>query len=66
MKLKTLNAGRKSRYLPVKVTPEDYEVIKEKANQYTGGNVSEWVRYASTNLLPKSHDLTDDDGDDWN
>lgn len=64
MKLKTLKSGKKSRYLPVKVTQEDYAVIKEKAIQYTEGNVSEWVRYASTTLLPKSSDLMGD-SDDW-
>lgn len=64
MKLKTLKRGRKDKYLPVKVTRDDYEIIKEKANQYTEGNVSEWVRYASTKLLPKSDDLLDDD-DEW-
>jgi len=65
MKLRHLQKETKSKLLTVKVTEEDLETIREKARLYTDGNISEWIRYSSTELLPRSMDLLDheDEGD---
>ena len=32
---------------------------QQKADLYCEGNLSEWIRYASINCVPKKKDLTD-------
>ena len=61
MKLKQLQRENKNKLLTVKVTPSDFDIIRNKAELYTEGNISEWIRYSSTLLNPKSKDLVDDD-----
>ena len=36
----------------LKATKEEIKIIKEKADEFTKGNVSAWVRYASMNCKP--------------
>jgi len=47
----------KKMILPIKLTKEEKKQLQEKADKYTGGNVSAWVRYAAIKLEPKSADL---------
>lgn len=42
-----------------KISPTEYEVLEEKAKQFTNGNVSEWIRYASLNYKPSKTELAD-------
>jgi len=41
----------------LKISEEDLLAIKVKANYYTKGNVSMWMRYAALNHRPKKADL---------
>lgn len=41
----------------LKVTLEQEKEMQKKADKYTGGNLSEWIRYASTQLDAKKSDL---------
>jgi hypothetical protein len=43
-----------------RTTDQEWELIKRKAALYTGGNVSEWIRFASIELEPKASDLVKD------
>lgn len=36
----------------IRLTDEEQEKIKKKADTYTEGNVSAWMRFASTELTP--------------
>ena len=45
----------------LKVTLDQYEEIKTKADEYTGGNVTEWLKYASRKLEPRNEDLVDEE-----
>lgn len=47
----------KSKPLTLKVPERDLAAIKEKADYYTNGNVSMWMRYAALNHRPKKADL---------
>ena len=61
MRLRYSQKETKTKLLTVKVTEIDLDIIREKAELYTDGNLSEWIRYCSTQLLPKSRDLLDED-----
>jgi len=61
MRLRHLQKETKTKLLTVKVTEIDLDTIREKAKLYTDGNISEWIRYSSTQLLPKSTDILDED-----
>jgi hypothetical protein len=54
--LKALN--KKTRTYNYLATAEEYERIKEKAEKYTRGKVSTWIRYAALNYVPKKDELT--------
>ena len=41
----------------LKIDPKDFEIVVEKANQFTGGNVTAWIIYASTIHEPKPEEL---------
>ena len=45
------------RMIAARVSADEYRVIEQKAKQYAGGNVSEWIRYASVNMVPRKDDL---------
>ena len=49
---------KKDRPILVKLDQLEHNVIKRKADKYTNGNMSEWIRYASLNLEPREEDLT--------
>jgi hypothetical protein len=40
-----------------KLNQNEMNLLKEKANLYTEGNISEWIRYATLKLEPKSDDF---------
>lgn len=58
-KEKTLRHLRKSSKIGflVELTRDEKSRIQKKAELYTKGNMSEWVRYASLNLEPRKEDL---------
>ena len=61
----------KSKPMTLKVPEGDLAAIKEKADYYTNGNVSMWMRYAAINHRPKKADLLateegDSDGEEKN
>jgi len=41
----------------LRVEPEILKAIKEKAEKYAAGNMSEWLRYAALNHEPNPKDL---------
>lgn len=45
----------------VKMTVQDFLKIQDKANEYTNGNFSAWMRYAALNHRPKKSDLENDE-----
>ncbi len=40
-----------------KVTEEEREIVRKNANQFTGGNISAWARYATMKLSPRPRDI---------
>lgn len=66
MKLKSMQQQRtlRPKLFTVKVSEIELEIIREKAKLYTENNLSEWIRYSSTQLLPKSRDLLDENDSD--
>lgn len=40
-----------------KATDHEWEEIEKKAEMFTKGNISEWIRYAAIELEPKPSDL---------
>lgn len=57
VRLKQAIKPKKNKLLNLKVTPKEMHQIQLKADKYTGGNVSEWIRYASIQLEPRVSDL---------
>lgn len=55
--LKKLVKGIMS-YIGFRVSESEHAIIKEKAIEYTGGNVSEWCRFAAVTMIPSKKDLT--------
>lgn len=51
---------KKSTNIIVKLDEAERKHIQSKANKFTRGNISEWVRYAAIHLEPKAADLTED------
>ena len=60
MILKSMVHSKKTIRVNLKVTPEELTLIQNKAILYTGGNVSEWIRYAATHAVPPKSDVRDD------
>lgn len=56
--LRKAKENQKTKSFVVKFSDNDFAVVKEKADQYTNGNVSEWVRYAAK-LEPRESDLAE-------
>lgn len=54
--LVNIQADKKDKHLLIKFSHFEYNSIKKKADLYTAGNVSEWVRYASKQE-PREEDL---------
>lgn len=59
MSKKVLKDGikKKDKRLLVALNEEQDKLIQAKADRYTNGNMSHWVRYASVNHVPKDSDL---------
>jgi hypothetical protein len=49
----------KKTLINLKVTDVELRLIKDKAKKYTNGNISAWMRYASSQLNPKKKDVTE-------
>jgi len=47
--------------LAVKVTHEEWRAIQNQANDYTDGNLSEWMRRAALEYQPETLEHEDDD-----
>jgi hypothetical protein len=43
------------------MTELEYHLIKQKSDMYADGNMSEWMRYAATKLIPKIKDIDVED-----
>lgn len=54
MAIKDIEDKRKTKLFNLRVSEDDFNAIVAKAILYADGNVSDWVRYASTKLEPKS------------
>lgn len=57
MILKSSIKPKKINMVNVKFSDQEKDLLKKKAKQYTGGNVSEWIRYAALRLNPPQSDL---------
>jgi hypothetical protein len=55
--LKAAKKKPKLKLMNFKVSAEDIAAIKRKAKLHAGGNISTWIRYASTQLTPKKKDI---------
>lgn len=55
--LKSAVKPTKSEMINLKLTRNERRMIQARADKYTGGNVSEWIRYAAINLEPRIQDL---------
>ena len=47
----------KRKNFTMRMSPEEAREVQEKADTYTGGNVSQWLRYAAVNHVPKKSEL---------
>lgn len=56
MKIKK-SKKEKPALINIKISKEDLVRLKIKANLYTDGNLSHWLRYAGMNHLPSKKDL---------
>jgi predicted DNA binding CopG/RHH family protein len=56
--LKAAKKKPKLKLMNFKVSEADIAAIKRKAKRHTGGNISTWIRYASTQLTPKKKDVS--------
>jgi len=43
--------------IPIKCTLDVIEQLQNQADKYTEGNLSEWLRYAGVNCIPKKSDI---------
>ncbi len=48
----------KRKLLNFKANKNERETIQAKANLFTGGNISAWIRYASLNHSPAAQELS--------
>lgn len=55
--LKSTLKPAKSEMINIKITRLERKLLQGKADKYTNGNVSAWMRYAAINLEPKVQDL---------
>jgi hypothetical protein len=46
--------------LTIRLSQIEYNQVLQKALTYTEGNISEWVRYAAQNCMPRKADLEPD------
>lgn len=54
---KKQNPYSKKNLIALRLSDEEFEIVLKKANQYTGDNLSQWIRYAATKMQPKKKDL---------
>lgn len=50
--------GKKAKLINFKISPKLYKQFRVKAKRFTGGNVSQWLRYAGAHLNARPQDLT--------
>lgn len=50
-------AKEKPKLINFKVTKVEFDEILERAQKYTGGNISLWLRFAGRNFVPKHKDI---------
>lgn len=55
--LKSSIKPTKSEMINLKLSRGERRLIQAKADKFSGGNVSEWIRYAAINLEPRIQDL---------
>lgn len=54
---RTLEKKEKLTLINVKVTKAEKAAIQRRARMYADGNVSEWLRYAGSELSPRKKDI---------
>lgn len=59
MRLKK-NKNNKTERIALRLTEQENNKVKQKANIYTNGNVSEYMLYASLNFVPSKEDFEDE------
>ena len=57
MRLVLKKSKKKSVNVNFKTTPEILKEAKEKAEEFTGGNLTKWFEYAATHCKPYKKDL---------
>jgi hypothetical protein len=55
--LKSIKKKEETKIINVRVTDSDRNKIKNKANRYSNGNLSAYMKYALINFTPKEEDL---------
>jgi hypothetical protein len=56
MKVKTTRVKTKpGKSIVVRTTRDERRRIESKANEYTEGDLSKWIRFSSMNFVPKKH-----------
>ena len=58
-RLKPIQAKEKERteVVTLKLTPKERAILENKAEQYAGGNRSEYLRYLFLKLTPREEDV---------
>lgn len=54
---KKINPYARKIVVPFKVNHDEMKTLLKFAHGFTGGNISEWVRYAATHFTPKREDF---------
>ena len=49
----------KRKNFTMRMSQEELKTLQAKADLYTNGNLSEWIRYAAFNYQPKKSELSD-------
>ncbi len=57
MRLKKEEKNPREKWIKSRVNNDESNIIQEKADLYTDGNVSEYLRYAALNFVPSKKDL---------
>lgn len=56
LRLKSQNISKDSQHT-FRCTSEEMNKIRQKAELYTGGNISQWVLYCAMNYVPSGDEL---------
>lgn len=57
MKLINLEIIKRNKLINFRASIPELKEIKDKANKYTDGDISKWIRYSAIKYTPKKKDL---------